>query len=251
MMSAYFAKVRPTYIENWSATLKTLSLPQTDIPLTLEEARALGLINRKYSRWFGDGTVEPVEGIVKRVDLALTNYPEGAFVRLGSRSGKDSDYAHNRGCRVTDGHAAIRMLTENSHRIAYDLRLALRQNYRPHIFVRQWLEIPAWSEFRCFMKSRKLVGISQYDCKNLGHCPQIADNAERIRIAIENFFESLCAGSHVDDVVFDVFVKIEEQHPGVPVKVQLLELNPFFHKTDAVLFHWSNGGDFDGSFRFL
>lgn len=251
MMSAYFAKVRPTYIENWSAALSALSIAQVDIPLTMEEARALGLINKEFSKWFSNGSIEPIDGIIKRIDMALSNYPEGAFVRLGSRSGKDSSYANNRGFRVTDGNAAIRMLTENSHRIAYDLRLALHHNYCPHIFVRRWLEIPAWSEFRCFMKSRRLVGVSQYDCKNLGPCPEIAKNAERIEAAIREFFEAVSARSHLDDVVFDVFIKVGEQTSNVPINVQLLELNPYFRKTDACLFQWGNDGDFDGSFRFI
>jgi hypothetical protein len=251
MMSAYFAKVRPTYIENWSAALKALSIPQIDLPLTLEEARALGLINKEFSKWFGNASIESIDKIVKKIDVALGNYPGGAFVRLGSRSSKDSSYAHNRGLRVTDGNAAIRMLTENSRRAAYDLRLALHHNYCPHIFVRQWQEIPAWSEFRCFMKSRKLVGISQYDCKNFGPSSEITKNALRIEASIREFFEVLRVAYHIDDCVFDVFVKLNEQTFNGSAKVQLLELNPFFQKTDACLFHWSDGGDFDESFRFL
>ncbi|HEY0004208.1 MAG TPA: hypothetical protein VGB17_05310 [Pyrinomonadaceae bacterium] len=251
MMDAYFARVRPTYIENWTTALLALSIQQIDLPLTLEEARALGLVNREFSRWFGGGSIDSIEGIAKRIDAALCHYPEGAFIRLGSRSGKDSSYAHNRGLRVTDGHGAIRLLTENSYRIAYDLRLALHHKYRPHIFVRRWLEIPPWSEFRCFMKGRKLVGISQYDCRNLGHCALIATNAERIKAAIGEFFKAFSASSHLDDVVFDVFVVLDEHDSHGPASVRLLELNPFFQKTDACLFDWTNGGDFDGSFRFL
>lgn len=251
MMSAYFAKVRPTYIENWSAALKALSIPQVALPLTLEDARALGFVNKQFSLWFGNASIEPIDKIVKKIDIALSKYPGGAFVRLGSRSGKDSSYAHNRGLRITDSNAAIRMLTENSRRVAYDLRLALHHNYCPHIFVRQWQEIPVWSEFRCFMKSRKLVGISQYDCKNLGPKSEIIENAVLIEACIRDFFEALRVASHIDDGVFDVFVKLNEQTTNGSAKAQLLELNPFFQKTEACLFHWGDGGDFDGSFRFL
>jgi len=251
MMSAYFDRTRPTYIENWSAALNTLTIPQVDVPLTLEEARALGRVSREFGKWFGDGPAEPLDSVRERIDDALGNFPEGAFVRLGSRSGKDSAYAHHRGLRVTDAAAALRMLTDDSHRIAYDLRLALHHNYCPHVFVRRWMEIPAWAEFRCFMKGRSLVGITQYDCRNLGRRPEIADNAALIKSAIIEFFEALSAVSHLDDVVFDVFVQLGEENSGARARVRLLELNPFFYKTDACLFHWSNGGDFDGSFRFL
>ena len=251
MMSAYFDTVRPTYIENWSAALNSLSIAQVDLPLTLEEARVLGLINKEFSKWFGHASIEAIDKIVKKIDIALSHFPGGAFVRLGSRSSKDSSYAHNRGLRITNGNAAIRMLTENSRRTAYDLRLAIHHNYPPHIFVRQWQEIPDWSEFRCFMKGRKLIGISQYDCKNLGPSSEIIKNAVLIETSIRNFFEVIKAASHIDDGVFDVFVKLNEPTLNGSVKVQLLEVNPFFQKTDACLFHWGDSDDFDGSFRFL
>lgn len=251
MTPAYFDQVRPTYIENWTHALTSLSIPQTDIPLSSAEARALGLANKKFKCWFDGGAVEPLDQIKKRIAVALQNYPSGGFVRLGSRSGKDSAYAQNRGLRTIDAESAIKMLIDDSQRIAFDLRLALKHNYAPHIFVRRWLEIPAWSEFRCFMKGRRLVGISQYDCKNLVRCPEIIENAEKIRTAIELFFKKIVAASHLDDAVFDVFVKLNKEQCEVPVAVTLLELNPFFEQTDACLFSWRNGGDFDSSFRFI
>jgi len=251
MTPAYFAKVRPTYIENWSGGLCRLSIPQDAVPLSLDEARAFGLRNRKFGRWFGQGSTPPVDRVVEKLNIVLRNYPDGAFVRLGSRSAKDSSYARHYGLKVTCAEAAVRMLTDDSERIVFDLRLALRHNYSPHIFVRQWLEIPAWSEFRCFMKGRRLVGISQYDCKNLGHCPRIAECSGQIREGIELFFDKIREASHLDDLVFDVLVDLNERNSGLAVDVKLLELNPFFERTDACLFSWHNGGDFDGSFRFL
>jgi hypothetical protein len=100
------------------------------------------------------------------------------------------------------------------------------------------------------MKNRKLIGISQYDCKNLGHCPEIAANQKQIKYAIEMFFETFKIMSHLDDVVFDVFLKEIEKTTNPFFEVKLLELNPLFDKTDACLFDWQNN-DFDGSFRFL
>ena len=253
MTPAYFNKVRPTYLENWSAALANLSIEQTDIPLSLTEARALGLANKKFKGWFGgeDGRVTPaLAQIAEKIEDSLRKYPAGAFVRLGSRSAKDSTYAYIHGARIEDAAAAVKTLTSDSQRIAFDLRLALKHDYRPHIFVRRWMDIPAWAEFRCFMRDRKLVGISQYDCKNLGRCLEIAEHANQLRTAIESFSEKISAASHLDDVVFDVFVEIKERRQP-SVKVTLLELNPFFPQTDACLFSWRDNGDFDGSFRFV
>lgn len=251
MTPAYFAKVSPTYIENWSSALTELSIPQTDILLNASEARALATRNDGATASFTNECEQSINGVLERLGAALRVYPKGAFVRLGSRSGKDSRFAEHHGLKIFHPQAALRMLTEGSRRVAFDLRLALRCNYEPHIFVREWREIANWAEFRCFMKQRRLVGISQYDCKNLGHCTEIAARAAHIQAAIEKFFEQLRAASHLDDVIFDVFLERAEEGSGESFSVRLLELNPFIPQTDACLFDWSGGGNFDGSFRYL
>lgn len=250
-MQAYFSTVLPTYIENWNPALYQLSIPQVDIPLSLEEARGLGRSIHRFGKWFPDGPSTSLPRVARELDAALGVFPDGAFIRLGSRSAKDSYYALSRGLRVTNSQAAMRMLTGASRRVAFDLMLAWRNKYRPHIFVRQWLDIPRWSEFRCFMKGRKLVGISQYDCKNLGHCAEIVENASRIQTAIAAFFDHFRLISHVDDVVFDVFLDVKHGRLDSSIDVRLMELNPFIPKTDPCLFDWSVEGDFDGSLRSL
>jgi hypothetical protein len=96
-----------------------------------------------------------------------------------------------------------------------------------------------------------LIGISQYDCIDLGHCPEISTNAPMIESAIRAFIMEIEPFLHLDDVVVDVFVKRKVMSPTPQFGVKLLELNPFFRKTDACLFTLNNGGDFDGSFRYL
>ena len=247
----HFSKISPTYIENWNPALYKLSIPQRGIRLSLEEVRGLGRSIHRWGKWFPDGPSASFQRVACKVACLLSTFPSGAFIRLGSRSAKDSYYALTRGLRVTDSQSAMRMLTGGSLRVALDLILALRNQYKPYIFVRDWLNIPNWSEFRCFMKDRKLVGISQYDCKNLGHCPEIAENKNRIKAAIEVFFKKFQSASHLDEVVFDVFLDVKQGRLGSSIDAKLLELNPFFQKTDPCLFDWSVENDFDGSFRFL
>ena len=122
----------------------------------------------------------PFEGAVRQ-------FRDGAFVRLGSRSAKDCDFALSHGLRISTGRAALRMLTDGSERIAWDLRWALRNGYCPHT------------------------------------CPEIATYADAIFGAIKQFFEDFRVASHLDDVVFDVFA---EPKTGGSFRVRLLELNP-------------------------
>jgi hypothetical protein len=249
------ARAQFTYIENWPSPLYDLSIPHIDLPLNQDEARALGSNIRHFGHWFGSGPAKPLDRIAQRLAAALDAFPGGAFVRLGSRSGKDSDFAQACGMRVTSLRGALLMLTDGSERIALDLRCALYLGYEPHIFVREWREIPNWAEFRCFMQDRRLIGISQYDCINLRHVPEIAGQAHGINAAIESFFQEFRQHVHVADVVFDVYLQPGARNDQRSFDVRLLEMNPFCTKTDACLFRWSPAdsaaGDFDGSFRYL
>jgi len=55
---------------------------------------------------------------------------------------------------------------------------------------------------------------------------------------------------HLDDVVFDVFVKSRTVGNETVHETKLVEINPFSETTDPALFDWRGGGDFDGSVRF-
>lgn len=249
MSTGYFEQVFPTYIENWNPALYLLSIPQVDIPLSRQDTIDLGTNLSLYGASFGV-PAQPILDIKGKISTALKSFPLGAFVRLGSRSGKDSLYAQHNSLKVIHSSAAIKILTAASERIAYDIRLALNAGYTPHIFVRQWVDIPEWAEFRCFMQSRKLVGISQYDCRNLRECPEVIKNAEKIEKAIRKFFNDFEKLVHLNDVVFDVFITKQGYEIGEWIDVTLLELNPFFDRTDACLFDWHRN-DFDSSFRFI
>jgi hypothetical protein len=252
MTPEYFATVRPTYLENWPRALHALSLRQASIPLTREEAEVLGRQARAAPRgWNSRKTPEGLERVSRELGEALRHFPSGAFVRLGSRSAKDSQHALFRGLRVSSVAEALSLLTSGSARVAFDLLLALRQGYTPHLFVREWLDLPAWAELRCFMRGRQLVGVTQYDCDGLGASPELHAHAPRLRAAIEAFFVPFREACHLDDVVFDVFaITPLPEVPALPA-IRLLELNPFFLRTNPGLFTWAHGGDFDGSFRIV
>lgn len=248
-----FAQACPTFLENWPVALQALSIAQEDLALDLAEARALGSNIRHFGHWFGPGPPLNLDSLALRLASALRRFPAGAFVRLGSRSGKDSDLAIAGGQRVHDAAAALRLLTDGSERIASDLRQCIARGYAPHLFVREWQPIAPWSELRCFMRQRRLVGICQYDCINLGPSPQLAALAPRVPPVIEQFFVDFRRAVHLDDVVFDVFLQTDVEAPR-RLSPRLLEINPFGPQTDAVLFDWraaGGRGDFDGGFRYL
>jgi hypothetical protein len=287
MSDNYWELVYPTYIENWPRALCSLSIAQTDIPLTVEAARRLGTniqelgeafcetdADREQSQKAFDWSqramwarhnkqpeppdrvdppkvnwvIAPISDIRKRVQDAIAAYPAGCFIRLGSRSPKDSWDLHRTGGKITTGDLdPLRYLLDCSERIMEDLLLAIHEEYPPHIFVRQWIDIPRWSEFRCFMENRKLVGISQYNYLDGEAFQEIINNAGCIQWAIKQFFPSFRDASHLDNVIFDVFVRCRKVSANTSQwEVKLLEINPFFNMTDPCLFSWNKprNGDF-------
>lgn len=240
--------VVPTFLENWPKELEQLSIAQVDIPLTLEEAEAVGTNIIELFELFPEPHFRSLQSILPRIDSAVRRFPNGAFVRLGSRSPKDSLHGYSHGFRCNDGVHAMKILLGVSERVADDLQAALEWKYEPHIFVREWVIIPQWAELRCFMKNRKLVGISQYNYMS-GHLEFLDKNVIPIRFAVEQFFDRFRIASHLDTVVFDVFVKHRQLENVHDWNVKLLEINPFFEYTDPCLFSWKKQDDFDGSFR--
>lgn len=243
MSAAAFDRARQTYIENWPPALRALSIPDLDIALSLGEAAALGRRNPRF-RAPCDVAPEPLDRVEHAIGAAIERFTRGAFVRLGSRSGKDSEYAETFGLRVTTAEAALACLTDRSRRTAYDLRLALANGYAPHVFVREWVDVPAWAELRCFVRGRALVGVSRYDVKNLDRSDDLLCVEAEIRGSLDRFMTGFLDASHLDDVVVDVFLE-----GGDPERIRLLEINPFDVNTDPCRFSWEDGGDFDGSFR--
>jgi len=201
-------QLKPTYIENWPEGLYELSIPQKDIPMSAEEAVVLGAhiveLGESFYRYLIPGNPYiTLNSLKERIEKALQYFSGGAFIRLGSRSPKDSWLGIQEGFRCTTADRAVKLLTDVSERVSDDLHAAIDHNYLPHIFVRQWRDIPRWGELRCFVKDRELVGASQYFYQE--YFPRLAERAAQVRKKLhEEIIPALIAVTHMDTVVFDI-----------------------------------------------
>ena len=100
-----------------------------------------------------------------------------------------------------------------------------------HLVLRQWQDISAESEFRCFVQNNIVVAISQ---RHLGvHFPHLSAQEETICSDILHFFHTYIEGKFADaDFTFDVWLKSREN-------IVLLDFNPFGPVTDSLLFSWN------------
>lgn len=253
------AIVEPTFIQNWPEALKALSMPSLGWPLSDGQRDALiaatwatdgedppqdafGSIRPDETRAQLDGLQADIDrkiGELRDVRRRLDSRGE-FFVRLGSRSPKDSWYGIRNGFGVREGRKALRILMDSTERIHDDLvsdRLAGSPSW---IFLREWIDIPDWAEFRCVLRGGAYAGASQYACRDGQSWPILAGRREEIAAALEVFCIKVSeavahrTAERAGDLVVDVgFVDGRLERPV------LVEINPFLDLTDPCLF---NGG---------
>lgn len=248
--------VEPTFIQNWPQALRALSMPSIGWPLPDKQRDAL-----IAATWASDGEDPPrdafgsirpdeamslLDGLRADIDRNLREARDGKarlssggefFVRLGSRSPKDSWYGIRNGFGVSEGGKALRILMDSTERIHDDLvsdRLAGSPSW---LFLRRWIDIPDWAEFRCVLRKGVYAGASQYACSGGQGWPVLAARREGIAAALEAFCAEVSqavahrpAGRKGDLVVDVAFIGGRLERPV------LIEINPFLDLTDPCLF---------------
>jgi hypothetical protein len=135
----------------------------------------------------------------------------------------------------------IYLLLKSSIFITHDLEHAFddtadsssalsKDNIKYTLVLRPYFKINTAFEFRCFVRDRRIVGISQRELKHLDYSPQLL---EKLHEKIEEFFEEKLKDTFEDpNFVFDVY--LPEPHD----RVRLIDINPWAPRTDPLLFSW-------------
>jgi hypothetical protein len=135
----------------------------------------------------------------------------------------------------------ICLLFKSSDFISHDLEYAFQDCEDEHdtsshepikydLILRKWVEVNPSVEFRCFVRNRKLLAITQRDLNHFDFLfPMVGDLTERI----EDFFSQRLMHTFPDpNFVFDVYI------PPPHERVWLIDINPFAPQTDPLLFGW-------------
>ena len=132
----------------------------------------------------------------------------------------------------------VYLLLKSSDFISFDLNHAfddtspseLHEPIPWHLVLRKSFNMNPSVEFRCFVKGRRLIGITQRDMNYYSFLHQEKDKFSRL---IADFYEEQLQGSFPDEnFVFDVYV------PDPYNKVWLVDINPWAQRTDPLLFSW-------------
>ncbi|TID28043.1 hypothetical protein CANINC_002724 [Pichia inconspicua] len=120
--------------------------------------------------------------------------------------------------------------------------------FQLELVLKKWVDINPSMEFRCFVRDRKLIAISQRDLNYYSFLDEIKDE---LTDKIGMFFDDvLMTKFDLNSFVFDVYI------PKPFNRVMLVDINPFQRSTDSLLFSWNeiatmNVDSDDVSFRLV
>ena len=111
---------------------------------------------------------------------------------------------------------------------AYDNCLPPFPKIEYELVLKEWYDLVPSMEFRCFVRNRKFLCISQRDKHYYSFLHQL--KSEIIRLATELFqhlreFDS-------ESWVFDMYI------PRTRLRAHLIDMNPFAPRTDPALYGW-------------
>lgn len=194
----------------------------------------------------GEARASVLLALAARLDRGVAAVGGRAFVRLGTRSPKDSYeiMGDAQAACVTTGKRAVFLLTNSMERVLRDLDDDRRADVDSYVCVREWRDIKPWQELRCFIEDGRLAGISQYHCDD-GPIPEMISRRQQIEAAARAYLTGRvmpalgCLPSYTADLIFDD-----------ALRMTLLEVNPpvTSGSTYPALFA---DGELDGSFRIL
>jgi hypothetical protein len=213
-----------------------------------------------------------VQGLEQRLNALIEqHFPNGAFIKLNTRSPKDVPWrshkdkkyidlveeelakfdeltpnainiamikAMNRGMKVENGKDCLELLTK-SYRVYEDLQKQLnfeKELFDSRLVIREWIdevaEHPEY-EFRCFVHERNLHAVSQYFSDTYFDNLWTEGAQEKLQQQMIEFFDSVKNTIPHPSFVIDFFVS--------PTRgVMIVELNPFHIGAGACLFSWQH-----------
>jgi len=198
-----FHDITSFYLENLPKQILDLFIPQVSVAVTKEAlpsfAAQLDVPGAVRTRESNQAMAE----VFTRLRSVVESH-EYSFVRLGSKSPKDVEALYGT-LKVSTAKDALLMFAV-SKRIRADVNWNFLYGYPPVFFVRPWMDLSPWREFRCFIRNRELEGISQYFCRNRAEFPEIAHEARSIAKAVTRFIrEKVIPMAEHDTFACDVY----------------------------------------------
>jgi hypothetical protein len=169
----------------------------------------------------------------ERIRSTITELGGKVVPKLNWSAPKDATWiatTNDMECRTPND---IYLLLKSSDFITHDLEQAFdgcvdQTDVPYHLVLRKSFNLNPSLEFRCFVRNRKLVAISQ---REMNYFEFLFDLRNTFKAKIQKFLDRL-AGFPDDNFVFDVYI------PPPHERVWLIDINPWAPRTDPLLFSW-------------
>lgn len=178
-----------------------------------------------------------------RIEDAVNLLGGSVLPKLNWSSPKDATWVNGgtmECCRAGD----VLLLLKSSDFITHDMNhLADLTSLRyPKLALRKWANLHPSQEYRCFVKTRELVGVCQrHHSEYWAHLSE-DHHQENVEARIVLFFENSIQRSSfsLSNYVFDVYIDRKN-------RVWLVDFNVWGKQTDSLLFSWDELFEMDGS----
>ncbi|PWA66144.1 D123-like protein [Artemisia annua] len=174
-----------------------------------------------------------------QINQSIETLGGSIFPKLNWSSPKDSAWISPNGSLKCTSFSEITLLLKSSDSLVHDLCHAYESCTdsnlaRPDKFVialRKWCpNLHPEMEFRCFVRNRKLIGISQREVT--GFYPVLIEEKDKLEMEIRKFYtDKVSMEFDSESYTFDVYV----QKDG---KVKVFDFNPWCEVTLPLMFTW-------------
>jgi hypothetical protein len=238
--------LRPCLYTYWPERFKELSFKTEVIELTKSEIAEMAA---EFDGKSDDPWSPALQG---KVVHGANQFSSGCFFKLESRSPKDNYWGEATNFRACSYRDVRKLLY--SERMLDDLVRYTHLASEPlRLLFREWHPIQKSGEFRCFIRNRKLAGISQYHYAGFDECryknaplafAKIYGRAKETEATLKAFIDAeVIPHMHVDHLVADLWL----DHTG---KITLIEINPY-GLSDPCLFSYEELETANGLFKFV
>lgn len=170
--------------------------------------------------------------------------------KLNWSSPKDATFMTANNTSECRSAGDIYLLFKSSDYITYDLEYAFddcvddfpliknapfieQKDIEYSLVLRKWFQINPSMEFRCFVRGRRLIAISQ---RELNHFDFLQEMKRELLHYVNEFFEENFKHTFPDcNFVFDIYIPVMNANKR---RTWLIDINPFAPRTDPLLFSW-------------
>lgn len=166
------------------------------------------------------------------------------FPKLNWSAPKDSSWISTTGTLRCTTFSEIALLLRSSDSLVHDLCRAYdssedKSSSRPQNFflaLRKWYpSLRPEMEFRCFVRGKKLIGVSQREVTTF--YPALLEKKNELLLLMQDFFNNKVRDVfESEDYTFDVYITKDE-------KVKLVDFNPWGAFTLPLMFSWAELGE--------